>query len=863
MLQQVFCNVLDMSIAAGYCAVFIMLFRIVLKRFPKSYSYVLWAIVFFRFLCPFVPESDWSLLPNGGISVFEKMLKTEDYDTSTILHGDSIVGSKDSMETVGEAGVENSGLSAVDIPREGLSGEENGIGIEGLSGEANSTGIEGLQGQESTSSEATSGQVSAAADSLAGAEYNRLPASEKESRRQVLKGLETVWLLGVFALLLHSMISNQRLKNSLKGAQQIAHGVYQLEGLQTAFVIGIVKSCIYLPANLEERDMRYVLAHEKVHMGRGDQLYKHIAYLAVCIHWFNPLAWLSFYFMCQDMEMSCDERVLGALGLTEKKAYSMALLSIASGKSLGFGMPIAFSENEARSRIKNVLHYRKPAIWLTVLAGVVIVILAAGLLCNPYISAAGQSEKIPDSAASAANTSVDTTAAAIESLAAKTEEELDTLINREAWVHLSDTEKLANAIDSGYMVPEKEEDKTVLTFGIPSRSVGEEANLYEVAELFNQQSREYRVEVIEYFEESEAYWENTDHILAAMLTGQCTDIIYTEFNKEALGLAGILVDLKEFIAEEEWDTVYVGNILEAGSTGDKLYGIGPAFNIYTLAANADAAGSGVGWTADELWECLEESKRGIHGMVTAADESLISVMGRSFLDDFVDWEEGTCHFEQDDFYQILAFTKEKATTPSEKDMPTLKEGFIGGEYVVSFETMSGVSSYQLLEEIYGGKLQIKGTPTAYGTGVTAQIFNQVGMCSFSNHKEGAWEFIKFYLNAPVTNLRAFPTVRARLEEYLQEATETEYYVDEKTKEPIQEMQKGMWGDIRVYAADPQEVQAVRDIIALVDRESRTFDYYRYALEEEAEAYYRGEVSAEEAAAGIQSRMSLYLQELRE
>ena len=105
--------------------------------------------------------------------------------------------------------------------------------------------------------------------------------------------------------------------------------------------------------------------------------------MALCVHWFNPLVWLSFILMSKDMEMSCDERVLKELGTDIKKDYSTSLLSLAVSKRMIKGSPLAFGENNIKTRIKNVLNYKKPVFWVVLVAAITVVGVSIGLISNP------------------------------------------------------------------------------------------------------------------------------------------------------------------------------------------------------------------------------------------------------------------------------------------------------------------------------------------------------------------------------------------------------------------------------------------------------------------------------------------------
>ena len=109
----------------------------------------------------------------------------------------------------------------------------------------------------------------------------------------------------------------------------------------------------------------YILLHERIHIRRGDPVFRALSWLALVIHWFNPLVWAAFHFSGRDMEMSCDEAALKKLGNGVKKEYSASLLSLASGHRRFQGLPLAFGESDTTKRIRNVLRYRRPRRMLT------------------------------------------------------------------------------------------------------------------------------------------------------------------------------------------------------------------------------------------------------------------------------------------------------------------------------------------------------------------------------------------------------------------------------------------------------------------------------------------------------------------
>ena len=196
-----------------------------------------------------------------------------------------------------------------------------------------------------------------------------------------------IWVFGIIALLVYSLVSILILKRQLKSAQLIEKNIFQVHNLQTPFVLGLVRPKIYLPVGLSKEEQNYILIHEQTHIHRKDHIIKIIAFLIVSIHWFNPLVWIAFVLMSTDMELSCDERVLKVMDEDIKKPYANTLLSLATGRHIINGSPLAFGEGNVKGRIKNVLNYRKPGFWIIFFSIIIVAAVAIGLAANPKSSA--------------------------------------------------------------------------------------------------------------------------------------------------------------------------------------------------------------------------------------------------------------------------------------------------------------------------------------------------------------------------------------------------------------------------------------------------------------------------------------------
>lgn len=191
-----------------------------------------------------------------------------------------------------------------------------------------------------------------------------------------------IWILGLIFLVAIGIINFVKIRKQLLTATKKCDNIYQSESISSPFILGIIKPKIYIPYSIDEEYFDYVIAHERYHLKRRDNIIKLFAFLLLCVHWFNPFCWLAFYLVNKDMEMSCDEWVLRHNdGI--KKAYSNALLSFATEKNILTPTPLCFVEGSAKSRIKNVLKYKKPAVIVSIIAIILCIAVTVVCIANP------------------------------------------------------------------------------------------------------------------------------------------------------------------------------------------------------------------------------------------------------------------------------------------------------------------------------------------------------------------------------------------------------------------------------------------------------------------------------------------------
>ena len=192
-----------------------------------------------------------------------------------------------------------------------------------------------------------------------------------------------VWCCGMVLLIICAMGSVVKLHKLVNEAVCVRENIYICDAVKSPFILGIFRPRIYFSSALREREMDYILAHESAHLKRKDHWWKALGYLLLCIHWFNPLCWVAYSLLCKDIELACDEKAAKNMIFHEKKEYAKVLLSCAGQRSLVMVCPLAFGEVGVKERVKSVLNYKKPTVWIMMATAAVFVILAVCFLTNP------------------------------------------------------------------------------------------------------------------------------------------------------------------------------------------------------------------------------------------------------------------------------------------------------------------------------------------------------------------------------------------------------------------------------------------------------------------------------------------------
>lgn len=192
-----------------------------------------------------------------------------------------------------------------------------------------------------------------------------------------------VWLIGLGAMLLYALVSYLRLRRRVSVSLPIQDHIYLCDAISSPFILGVVKPHIYLPSGLDEVQRQNVLAHEQAHLARRDHWWKPLGFALLAVYWFNSVLWLAYTLLCRDIELACDERVIRTMDESAVKTYSTVLLACSIPRKAVITCPLAFGEVGVKERVRNALHYKKPAFWVVAASVAVCVVVAVCFLTDP------------------------------------------------------------------------------------------------------------------------------------------------------------------------------------------------------------------------------------------------------------------------------------------------------------------------------------------------------------------------------------------------------------------------------------------------------------------------------------------------
>ena len=364
-MENLFLKILEMNLSASFVIAVILAVRLIIKKAPKKWSYLLWSAAAFRLCCPVSLGTDFSvfrLIPSGLSSLFQRG------GVQSALDGAALSSSTPLVSPAVQQTPDIGGVLATQLPA------STALPTPPLTVSPIGAAITGAPAADTAAPVLMPGTI----ESVGSGGASAISLSD-----QLIRIAAIVWLVGIAAIAVYALISYVVLRRRLVGSMQDREkGVFCSDSVDSPFILGIVKPRIYIPFGLSDEAREYVLAHENQHIKRGDHIVKALSFVILAVHWFNPLCWLAFLLMSRDMEMSCDEKVLSERSGINKP-YSKTLLSFASPTEFPKPNPLAFSESSVKLRIKNALKYKKPKLFISIIAGILCLCVLIACVSDP------------------------------------------------------------------------------------------------------------------------------------------------------------------------------------------------------------------------------------------------------------------------------------------------------------------------------------------------------------------------------------------------------------------------------------------------------------------------------------------------
>lgn len=140
------------------------------------------------------------------------------------------------------------------------------------------------------------------------------------------------------------------------------------------FTCGTRHPTVVLEEDERPRNQKFLLMHELMHVRYRDTLFRTLAFLAVALHFYNPLIYLFFREVKGCMELHCDENVVPELTKDERTAYGHLLINNATHPQPKLAVPFASNNYSIiKERVALIKSSAKKRILMALLTAVIII----------------------------------------------------------------------------------------------------------------------------------------------------------------------------------------------------------------------------------------------------------------------------------------------------------------------------------------------------------------------------------------------------------------------------------------------------------------------------------------------------------
>lgn len=358
------------------------------------------------------------------------------------------------------------------------------------------------------------------------------------------------------------------------------------------------------------------------------------------------------------------------------------------------------------------------------------------------------------------------------------------------------------------------------------------AELYTIVNDFNRTSEEYRVEVIQFGEDGLT----AELLRTQLIAGEGPDIFafYDRSSLADLG-ANSFEDLLVYLdadAEYGRDTL-VPELLEAMCVQDKLDWLPYSFGISTFTAPS-AYLPEPGFSFDEAKQAAAKAGLPLFpGWMTR--DILWGWLSDFAVGQYMDLEAWTCSFDSEDYISLL---EECAAAASEfgSDSAALYNSLL------QFELLQNLIRVSTISDNYGGAYAFVGVPNETTNGSMFSPDLCFAISSASGKKDAAWQLVRSCLSDEhqQMNITSFPTSACVLDAMINDAVENgvHYYEYE-------------------YELDEADAAKLRGLISETQTVQDAYPAMLNIMAEDAAQFFAGQITAEQAAAYTQDRVSIW------
>ena len=423
-------------------------------------------------------------------------------------------------------------------------------------------------------------------------------------------------------------------------------------------------------------------------------------------------------------------------------------------------------------------------------------------------------------------------------------------------------------------------EKTQLVLGTFNSS----QDLQTAVVHFNKRNTKYQIEIEEYAIEYQENWTPEDYdaavaqFNAGLVGDNAPDIIDLSYNvdvgnlisKGALEDLGVYLDSSTNVSRED----FVEGILNAHTLNGKLITIPEMVTISTLLGRTEQVGEEPGWTVQEIVE-FANNYPDTELLDYATKSSILQSILQYSFDTFVDYENGTCSFNTQEFKDVLTFANSfPAENNYDENEPSMPRRIQSGDLLLSDANVHNTQAYQMYTQMFETDVTNIGYPTFDGSlGAFLQGEGMYAIFANSENKEGAWEFLESVLSYEKPDewgMWGFPSRKDELQEVFEADMTPEYQLDENGEkildengEPLQ-YPKTSWGyddwDTDIYAASQEQVDGIMEMLNSAQSCLLLDETLFTMIAEEAEYYFSGQKSVDEVVDVIQSRAGMYVSE---